>query len=205
MAPAPPSSAARAHPGSRSAASDFDRLLRRVKEGVERGALTQQEAAHYVGEHVARRLPCSSATLWTIAGPSGLRVVTRVGGFDATLNMPLAEPLQLTVSGESAWHDALSHEGVFATADTHADPRLAGDHAALVGLRRVRGLLHAAIGNGAAPWGFVSCTQYDTTRTWTLHEIVQLQRIAASLSSRRPRGRAGADARGPTPVSRAST
>ena len=68
----------------------FDRFLARIVDGVERGALTQQEAAHYVGEHVARRLYCSSVTLWTIGGPPALRVVTRVGGFDAAIGMPLA-------------------------------------------------------------------------------------------------------------------
>ena len=197
---------ASARPGSRvEAVEEFDAFLRRVRDGVERGALTQQEAAHYVGEHVARQLYCSSATLWTLAGPPGLRVLTRVGGFDATLRMPLAEPLQFTLSGPSAWHDALSNEGVFVTADTHADPRLAGDHAALVGLRRVRGLLQAAIGRGAAPWGLVSCAQYDAVRTWTLPEIVHLQHIATALSARRPRDRAVAGAREAPPVSRAST
>ena len=52
---------------------DFERLLTRVLDGVERGALTQQDAAHYVGEHIARRLYCSSASLWTLSGSPGLR------------------------------------------------------------------------------------------------------------------------------------
>jgi GAF domain-containing protein len=185
--------------------SEFDRLLRRVKDGVDRGALTQQEAAHYVGEHVARRLYCSSATLWTIGGPPGLRVITRVGGFDATLEMPLAEPLQVTLAGASAWHDALSNQGVFATADCHADPRLTAQHAGLVGLQRVRGLLQAAIGANAALWGFVSCAQYDAARLWTLREITQLQRIGIALSIRRSRDRAAARGRLVTGVSPAST
>jgi GAF domain-containing protein len=185
--------------------SEFDGLLRRVKDGVDRGSLTQQEAAHYVGEHVARRLYCSTATLWTIAGPPGLRVLTRVGGFDATLKMPLAEPLQITLAGASAWHDALSQQGVFATADAHADPRLAGEHAGLAGLRRVRGLLQAAIGANADLWGFVSCAQYDAARLWTLREITQLQRIGIALSIRRSRDRAAARGRIALPVTRAST
>jgi GAF domain-containing protein len=185
--------------------SEFDGLLRRVKDGVDRGALTQQEAAHYVGEHVARRLYCSSATLWTIGGPPGLRVLTRVGGFDTTLNMPLAEPLQVTLAGPSTWLDTLCQQGVFATADVHAEPRLGESHAGLVGLRRVRGLLQAGIGANADLWGFVSCAQYDTPRLWTLREIVHLQRIAIALSLRRSRDRAAARGRLATRVSPAST
>jgi GAF domain-containing protein len=184
---------------------DFDELLRRLKDGVERGALTQQEAAHYVGEDVARRLRCASATLWTLAGPPGLRLLTRVGGFDATMAMPLAEPLQLTLAGPSAWYDALSNEGAFAAGDVHADPRLGLAHAAMVGPRRVRGLLQAAIGHEAAPWGFVSCTHVDAPRTWTNAEIVQLQRIAAALSAGRRRARATGTPPVAPPVSRAST
>jgi len=184
---------------------DFHDLLRRLKDGVERGALTQQEAAHYVGEDVARRLRCASATLWTLAGPPGLRLLTRVGGFDATLAMPLAEPLQLTLAGPSAWYDTLSQEGVFAAGDVHADPRLGLAHAAMVGTRRVRSLLQAAIGHEAAPWGLVSCTQVDAPRTWTSGEIVQLQRIARALSARRQQDRPPEPAPAAPPVSRAST
>ena len=185
--------------------TDFDELLRRLKDGVERGALTQQEAAHYVGEDVAHRLRCASATLWTLAGPAGLRLLTRVGGFDATMGMPLGEPLQLTLAGPSAWHDTLSREGTFVADDVHADPRLGLAHAAMVGTRRVRGLLQAAIGHDAAPWGFVSCTQVDAPRTWTTGEIVQLQRIAAALSTRRQQARSTEPAPAEPPVSRAST
>jgi GAF domain-containing protein len=185
--------------------SEFDRFLRRVKDGVDRGALTQQEAAHYVGEHVARRLYCSTATLWTIAGPPGLRVLTRVGGFDATLKMPLTEPMQVTLAGASPWHELLSQQGVFATADVRAEPRLGGEHADLIGLRRVRGLLQAGIGANADLWGFVSCAQHDAPRLWTLREIVQLQRIAVSLSIRRSRDRAAARGRAGLPVAPAAT
>lgn len=185
--------------------SEFDGLLRRVKDGVDRGALTQQEAAHYIGEHVARRLYCSSATLWTMAGPPGLRVLTRVGGFDASLKMPLAEPVQVTLAGTSTWHDTLTREGVFATADVHAEPRLGGEHAGIAGLRRVRGLLQAGIGANADLWGFVSCAQYDAPRLWTLREIVHLQRIAIALSIRRSRDRAAVRGRLVKRVSPAST
>ena len=183
---------------------EFERFLARVVDGVRRGALTQQEAAHYVGEQVARRLYCSSATLWTLAGPPGLRVLTRVGGFDATLKMPLSEPLQVTLPGASAWADTLAEDGLFACPDAHADARLAGALGGMVGLRRVRGLLQAGIGANAALWGFVSCAQYDAPRAWSLREIAQLQRIAASLSIRRSRDRAG-ERRIALPVSPAST
>ncbi len=185
--------------------NEFHRLLRRVVDGVERGVLTQQEAAHYVGEHVARRLYCSSASLWAVAGPPGLRVLTRVGGFDATLNMPLSEPLQLTLAGSSTWHDTLSAQRVFASSDVHAEPRLAASHDAVAGLRRVRGLLQAAIGANADLWGFISCSQYDVARLWTLREITQLQRMAVALSIRRSRERVAARARNALPVSPASS
>ena len=189
--------------------TEFDRLLRRIVDGVERGTLTLQEAAHCVGEHVARKLHCTGATLWTLAGPPGLRVLTRIGGFDAAINAPLSEPLQFTLAGSSAWLDALSERRVFATADAQSDPRLGDGHDAVVGPRRVRGLLQAAIGANAGLWGFVSCTQHDAPRTWTPREIAQLQRIAVALSIRRSRDRAAARARDRArvapPVPRAST
>lgn len=184
---------------------DFDLFLRRVKDGVERGALTQQEAAHYVGEDVARRLQCASATLWTIGGPPGLRVLTRAGGFDAMMKMPLAEPLQLTLAGASAWHDALSRDGVFTTADAQGDSRLGIACAAMVGSRRVRGLLQAAIGAGAAPRGVVSCTRVDAARPWTPDETAQLRCIAAALSTPREPAPPADAAPAAAPVSRAST
>jgi len=173
--------------------TEFDRLLRRIVDGLERGSLTLQEAAHCVGEHAARRLDCSGAALWTLAGPPGLRVLTRIGGFDAAINAPLSEPLQFTLAGTSAWMDAQS------------DARLGGGHDAIVDPRRVRGLLQAAIGANASLWGFVSCAQYDTPRTWTPREIAQLQRIAVALSIRRSRDRTAARARVALPVPPVST
>jgi GAF domain-containing protein len=189
--------------------TEFDRLLQRIVDGIERGTLTLQEAAHYAGEHVARKLQCSGATLWTLAGPPGLRVLTRIGGFDTTLAMPLTEPLQFTLAGSSAWIETLAERRIFASADVQSDPRLGDDHAPVVGPRRVRGLLQAAIGANAGLWGFVSCTQYDTPRAWTPRETTQLQRIAIALSIRRSRDRAAARARDRArvapPVPRAST
>jgi len=185
--------------------TEFDRLLRRIVDGLERGSLTLQEAAHCVGEHAARRLDCSGAALWTLAGPPGLRVLTRIGGFDAAINAPLSEPLQFTLAGTSAWMDALSERRVFATADAQSAARLGGGHDAIVDPRRVRGLLQAAIGANASLWGFVSCAQYDTPRTWTPREIAQLQRIAVALSIRRSRDRTAARARVALPVPPVST
>ena len=182
---------------------EFDRFLARVVEGVERGALSQQEAAHYLGEHVARRLYCSSASLWSLAGPPGLRVITRVGGFDASTNRPLVEPVQTIVAGTSAWHDELAERRVFASDDAQRDARLAPVQAVLVVPRRVRGLLQAAIGAKGGLDGFVSCVQHDAARAWTPRETAQLQRMAVALSVRRSRD--GKDSALALPVSRAST
>ena len=179
---------------------EFERFLARVVDGVERGALTQQEAAHYLGEHIARRLYCSSASLWSLAGPPGLRVITRVGGFDASANRPLVEPLQTIATGTSAWHDDLAERRVFASDDAQRDARLAPLQAVFLVPRRVRGLLQAA--NGGLG-GFVSCVQHDTPRAWTPREATQLQRMAVALSVRRSRD--GKDSALALPVSRAST
>jgi hypothetical protein len=182
---------------------EFERFLARVVDGVERGALTQQEAAHYLGEHVARRLYCSSASLWSLAGPPGLRVITRVGGFDASANRPLVEPLQMMAAGASAWHDELAERRVFASDDAQRDARLAPVQAVLVVPSRVRGLLQAAIGANGGLDGFVSCVQHDAARAWTPREATQLQRMAVALSVRRSRD--GKDSALALPVSRAST
>ena len=169
---------------------DFDRFLARVGSGVERGALSQAEAAHYIGEHVARRVYCSSATLWTIAGAPDRRVLTRVGGFDAAANRPLSEPMEFIDLHASDWFDALCERRVFVSHDTLGDERLPGFHAAAVGARPVRGMLQAAIGANASLVGFISCTQHDVARAWTPREIALVQRIAVALSIRRARARA---------------
>lgn len=168
---------------------DFERLLARVGSGVDRGALSQHEAAHYIGEHIARRLYCSSASLWALAGTAERRVFTRVGGFDAVANRPLAEPLEVVDAQAGDWYDTLARRRLFASPDSASDPRLPGMHQALVGVRRVRGMLQAAIGANAGLWGFVSCTQYDTARLWTPREVTQLQRMAAALTLHHARKR----------------
>ena len=170
---------------------EFERLLARVGGGVESGALSQAEAAHYVGEHVARRIYCSSATLWTISGTPEHRVLTRVGGFDAAAGRPLAEPLEISEPNASEWYETLRERRVFVSRDTVTDTRLPAFHAVAIGDRPVRGMLQAAIGANASLAGFISCTQHDTARAWTPREITLLQRIAVALTIRRQRTRGG--------------
>lgn len=170
---------------------DFDRFLARVGSGVERGALSQREAAHYIGEHVTRRVYCSSATLWTISGTPVRRVFTRVGGFDAAASRPLAEPMEIVETQDSEWLEALRERRVFVSRDTGSDTRLPPFHATAVGARAVRGMLQAAIGANASLVGFISCTQHDTARAWTPREITLVQRIAVALTIRRARLHAG--------------
>jgi GAF domain-containing protein len=169
---------------------DFERLLARVCGGVQSGALSQNEAAHYIGEHVARRVYCSSATLWTISGTPERRVLARMGGFDATANRPLTEPMEIVDFHASAWYDALCERRTFVSPDTTNDARLPGFHDAAVGVRAVRGMLQAAIGANGALVGFISCTQHDVARAWTPREITLVQRIAISLTIHRARAKA---------------
>jgi GAF domain-containing protein len=169
---------------------DFERFLARLGSGVESGALSQSEAAHYIGEHVARRVYCSSATLWTISGTPVRRVLTRLGGFDAAANRPLAEPMEIVDLHASEWYDALCERRIFVSSDTAHDTRLPGFHDAAVGVRAVRGMLQAAIGANASLVGFISCTQHDVARAWTPREITLVQRIAISLTIRRTRAKA---------------
>lgn len=170
---------------------DFERFLARVGAGVESGALSQREAAFYVGEHVARSVYCSSATLWTITGTTEHRVLTRVGGFDAAANRPLSEPLEIIEPNASEWYDTLCERRVFVSRDTITDTRLPAFHAVAIGTRPVRGMLQAAIGANASLVGFISCTQHDTARAWTPREVTLLQRIAVALTIRRARTQGG--------------
>ena len=132
------------------------------------------------------------------------RFLARVGGFDASANRPLFEPLQTMATGTSAWHDELAECRVFASADAQRDARLAPLQAVLFVPRHVRGLPRAAIGANGGPGGFVSCVQHDAERTWTPRETAQLQRMAVALSIR-ARSRDGRDSALALPVSRAST
>ena len=166
---------------------DFEALLSRIRNGLDRGSLTEQAGADCLGEFIARHFRCSSVTVWSWTEAPGPRVLSRLGGFDATVAQPLNEPLELTALDDSEWYAALSAHGIYACTDTRADPRLDGLRATCIAPRRIGALLQAGFGVNGRLEGFISCTQHDTTRTWSTSELSQLKRIAAAISIRRAR------------------
>ena len=82
---------------------DLDALLARIADGLARGLIDQRAAAHYLGAHLSRRLYCSRVALWTFRQVPGCADITRVGGYDARLERPLADVVTLRIAAPSAW------------------------------------------------------------------------------------------------------
>ena len=166
---------------------DFDTLLARINAGLERGLIDQRTAAHYVGAHLCRRLYCSRVALWTIRDAPGRAAVTRIGGFDALADRPLAEVVALAIDAPSAWLGELLGSGGFASNDAATDRRLLAQRDGYLAPHRIGALLQSAIGTDARVCGFVSCEQVATARAWTAADDRLLRRVADAISKRRAR------------------
>ena len=162
-------------------------LLARIGTGLERGLIDQRVAAHYLGAHLSRRLYCSRVALWTFRQAPGRADITRIGGYDALLDRPLAEIVTLRIAAPSAWLDELLGRGGYASSDTAGDRRLVAQRDDYLVPQRVGALLQAAMVSDSRACGFVSCEQVGSAREWTSAEAALLRRVADAVSQRRTR------------------
>ena len=166
---------------------DFHALLARISAGLERDLIDQRAAAHYVGAHLCRRLYCSRVALWTIREAPGRAAVTRIGGFDALADRPLADAVALDIDAPSAWLGELLGCGAYASNDAATDRRLVAQRDGYLAPQRVGALLQAAIGTDARVCGFISCEQVGSARAWTQDDARLLRQVADAISQRRAR------------------
>jgi GAF domain-containing protein len=169
--------------------TDFETLLRRVGTALDRGAIDQRTAAHYLGAHVCRQLYCSRVAFWTLSDAPDRVAVLRIGGFDAIANRPLSEAVALEIDTPCAWLAELVGRGGFACADTAVDPGLRALHAAYLAPQRINAVLQATIGANTRACGFIGCEQIGSARAWTQRDAVLLKRVASAISLQRHRQR----------------
>ena len=162
-------------------------LLARIGTGLERGLIDQRVAAHYLGAHLCRRLYCSRAALWTIRDAPTGATLTRVGGFDALADRPLADIVALEIDAPSAWLGELLARGVYASNNAATDRLLIVQRDGYLAPGRVGALLQAAIGTDARVCGVISCEHVGSARAWTRDDALLLRHVAEAVSQRRAR------------------
>jgi len=164
----------------------FPELLSDIGTGLDSGTLSLPGASLRVAEHIQGQLGCSRVSLWAVESPSGQRVMRRLAGFDGT---PITEPLVLGGPRLDDYFDTLAGQGVYASHDAWADPRLQAILASYLVPNDIRSSLYAAIGVNGSTWGVLCCTEHGQTRQWTPNEVRLLKRFADAISLRRARRR----------------
>jgi len=167
----------------------FPELLGDIGVGLDGGTLSLTGAALRVAEHVQGQLRCSRVSLWVVESPSGQRVMRRLVGFDGASRAPITEPLVLGGPHLDDYFDTLIGQGIYASHDAWADPRLQAMVAGYLVPNDIRSSLYAAIGVNGNTWGALCCTQFGQTRQWTPNEVRMLKHFADAISVRRARRR----------------
>jgi GAF domain-containing protein len=113
----------------------------------------------------------------------------RLAGFDGASRIPITEPLVIGGPNLDDYFDTLIGQGIYASHDAWADPRLLAMVASYLVPNDIRSSLYAAIGVNGSTWGVLCCTQLGQTRQWTPNEVRLLKRFADAISVRRARRR----------------
>jgi GAF domain-containing protein len=167
----------------------FPELLSDIGAGLDSGTLSLPGASLRVAEHVQGQLQCSRVSLWAVESQSGPRVMRRLAGFDGASRIPITEPLVIGGPNLDDYFDTLIGQGIYASHDAWADPRLQAMVASYLVPNDIRSSLYAAIGVNGSTWGVLCCTQLGQTRQWTPNEVRLLKRFADAISVRRARRR----------------
>ena len=164
---------------------DFQPLLARIADGLVRDVIDQQDAAHYFGAWLARRLYCSRVSFWTLADAPGRAVLTRLGGHDALADRPLVDLFSLPVEAPSAWLGELLARGSFMSMNAMTDRRLLAQRSEYLAPQRVGAVLQSVIGTEDRLCGIVSCEQVGEARLWTHDDAALLNRAADAIARMR--------------------
>jgi GAF domain-containing protein len=158
---------------------------------VDAGRLTEVEAAVKVSEYIQKTLKCATVSFWGVYGTVGERVMRRVAGYDGVRGAAVTTPIEAPEAG-GTYFGTLARPGCFVSADTFADPNLAGAVDTMLAPLEIRSLLSTAWGSNGEVWGVIACTD-RVVRRWLPAEVTALRKCASEISMRRARRRARRD------------
>ncbi len=162
---------------------NFLALLAEIHRGVESGALTQAEAAHYASQRLCRIFHCARASIWTIQAGQAMRL----GGYDALQSRPLTELAELVRAKLGKHLVALTRPGIFVSEDVMADERLACVRDKYLAPHSVTSVLAAPLRFNGVISGVVCLESVGVLREWQTSEIARLKSFANSMSLRKAR------------------
>jgi GAF domain-containing protein len=177
-------------PNCRNVVNRNAERLRQLAAAHVGGTLSADEFLQRVCALAADRLGCNRASLWRFESESGRRSLRCLAMHD---DQPAASIVG-NVLVESEYRDyfaALSETGVFQSADTFADPRLARLRDSYLVPLNVRSLLGVAFNVNGRTFGILCCEQVGDQREWRSHDIAAIRRIGTVVSLASTAQRAG--------------
>ena len=158
-------------------------MLAEIHRGVESGALTQAEAAHYASQRLCRMFHCARASIWTIQAGQAIRL----GGYDALACRPLIELSELVGTKLGKRLVSLTRPGILVSEDVMADDRLACVRDKYLVPHSVASVLAAPLRFNGVISGVVCLESVGARREWQTSEIAKLKSFANSMSLRKAR------------------
>lgn len=162
---------------------NFLALLAEIRRGIESGALSQAEAAHYVSQRMCRVFHCARASIWTAQGVQ----VSRLGGYDALACRPLTELAELVGANLGKRLVTLTRPGILVSEDVMADDRLECVRDKYLAPHSVTSVLAAPLRFNGVISGVVCLESVGALRKWQTSEIAKLKSFANSISLRKAR------------------
>lgn len=165
---------------------DLRHFVLGIFRALDAGTLDRAGAARELSRRLCKEVSCDRASICTL---DGARVI-RLGGYDAQLETPLAEDVELSNRSPTAHHVADRRMGVYPPIDPDPGSDSEGWPQALRDLymapQGVQSLTVAAIGSNPNVTGFV-CAASLTERQWSLAEMAKLRLVANAIALRRAR------------------
>lgn len=164
--------------------------LRQLTAAHSSGTLPADDFLQQVCVVAAERLRCNRASLWRFESEGATRSLRCLAMHD---EQPAASIVGSELA-ESEYRDyfaALSETGVFESADTLNDPRLAKMRDGYLLPLNVHALLDVAFNVNGRTFGILCCEQVGEPREWRSQDVAEIRRIGTVLSLALTAPRAG--------------
>jgi len=164
--------------------------LRQLAAAHASGSLPADDFLQQVCVVAAERLRCNRASLWRFESEGTSRSLRCLAMHD---EQPAASIVgsKLTESEYRDYFAALSETGVFESADTLNDRRLAKMRDGYLLPLNVQALLDVAFNVNGRTFGILCCEQVGAQREWRVHDVAEIRRIGTVLSLALAAPRAG--------------
>ena len=161
-------------------AHDAERL-QEISVAFYSGKCSRDEARSAVIDLVMARLHCSRVSLWRFDGEHGdlclLCFASKTAGGELS-----TEPSLMREAQYRDYFDALVKTGMYASADTLADPHLQAMRESYLLRNGILAMLDATFMVNGRAYGMVCCEQCDALRQWRADEIADLRAIVLKLA-----------------------